>query len=302
MSNGELAQGAWFPLYVGDFIRGTVHLSGEEVGCYLRLLMYQWVKGSIPDDLERLTRITGCSVETVAEIAAEFFPDGINPRLADESVITLDKRQAAHDKSVKMNLARWGERDQTGDNPHSSGRGGSSKDGTEPHTEPESPESMVESTKESIEDAARNPPSIHAGILDVSSPPPPSPPSPESSPESQSQPDSKSLPSAKPRVTNTMWDAFKESYPKREGTQNWGEARQRANRLVKANTDWAEIMIGVRRYADHISDAGKVGTQHVLQAATFLSPKRMQWTEHYAPASNQNDLTRHNVATIQKFI
>jgi hypothetical protein len=61
-------------------------------------------------------------------------------------------------------------------------------------------------------------------------------------------------------------------------------------------------MLGVRRYADHISDAGKVGTQHVLQAATFLSPKRMQWTEHYQAASNQSDVTRHNVANLQKFI
>jgi uncharacterized protein YdaU (DUF1376 family) len=284
----------WFPLWVGDFLSGTVHLSDAEVGCYVRLLCHQWLKGSIPDEVERLQGITQSTPETIGMVVGEFFPGGVNPRLESERVITADKRQAAHDRGVKGAAARWG---QTPENPHSSGRGHSSKDVTEQHRASESP-----GTDDGASNAQALEQALPGPLLEQYSSQPQSPS--ESSPESESQSpaQSKSPPSAKPRVTNQMWDAFKASYPKREGTQNWGEARQRANGLVKAHTDWSEIMLGVRRYADHISDAGKSNTQHVLQAATFLSPKRMQWTESYAPASTQNDLTRQNVANIQKFL
>ena len=46
-----------FQLYASDFDMDTASWDNEEVGIYFRLLMYQWVNGSIPADTKRLAKI-----------------------------------------------------------------------------------------------------------------------------------------------------------------------------------------------------------------------------------------------------
>jgi uncharacterized protein YdaU (DUF1376 family) len=53
-----------FQFYANDFIAGTQDLSAEEVGIYMRLLCYQWDKGHLPSDENRLSRIAGCDILT----------------------------------------------------------------------------------------------------------------------------------------------------------------------------------------------------------------------------------------------
>lgn len=48
-----------FLFYTKDFQAGTQHMTCEEVGAYLRLLLFQHQHGSIPNETERLMRITG---------------------------------------------------------------------------------------------------------------------------------------------------------------------------------------------------------------------------------------------------
>jgi uncharacterized protein YdaU (DUF1376 family) len=48
---------AWMPLYVADFVVDTLHLSAEETGCYLLLIVHYWQHGGLPDDDEKLARI-----------------------------------------------------------------------------------------------------------------------------------------------------------------------------------------------------------------------------------------------------
>lgn len=52
-----------FQFYANDFTTGTQDWSIEEVGIYIRLLCYQWDKGFIPIEEERLSRICGCNIE-----------------------------------------------------------------------------------------------------------------------------------------------------------------------------------------------------------------------------------------------
>lgn len=89
-----------FQFYADDFLAGTMDLSAEEVGAYIRLLCHQWNRGGLTADSARLNRLAGCEVP--AEVLEKFeqCEDGLfrNPRLEDERQKQEDYRakQSAH--------------------------------------------------------------------------------------------------------------------------------------------------------------------------------------------------------------
>ena len=55
---------AWMPLYVGDYLRDTAHLSTSEHGAYFLMLMHAWTHGGeLPGDGPRLCIITKMSAK-----------------------------------------------------------------------------------------------------------------------------------------------------------------------------------------------------------------------------------------------
>lgn len=58
-----MAKAPAFQFYASDFLTDTQSWEAIEVGIYIRLLSNQWVNGSLPNDLKRLSRIAGCDFE-----------------------------------------------------------------------------------------------------------------------------------------------------------------------------------------------------------------------------------------------
>jgi uncharacterized protein YdaU (DUF1376 family) len=54
----------WMPLYIGDFIADTMHLSATETGMYIRLLLHCWQHTVIPRDERQLAMIAHCDGRT----------------------------------------------------------------------------------------------------------------------------------------------------------------------------------------------------------------------------------------------
>lgn len=109
-----MATPPWFPLYVGDYLRDTMHLTTEQHGAYMLLLMAQWTSGSIPDDNDRLAAITRLSITgwlAMRPVLLEYFSIKggalTNNRLERERERTIgiqDKRRAAGKKGAS---GRW---------------------------------------------------------------------------------------------------------------------------------------------------------------------------------------------------
>lgn len=67
----------YMPLYVADYLADTAHLTTEEHGAYLLLIMNYWQRGkALPGDPQRLARIAGLSNERWTDVERtlnEFF-------------------------------------------------------------------------------------------------------------------------------------------------------------------------------------------------------------------------------------
>jgi uncharacterized protein YdaU (DUF1376 family) len=95
------------PLYIGDYLSDTQHLSAAESGGYLHLLMHSWRSGPLPSNqhaLRRIARIEEDEWESAWLILQLFFEqqeDGtwIQGRLEKERTGWEAKRESASKKA-----------------------------------------------------------------------------------------------------------------------------------------------------------------------------------------------------------
>ncbi len=110
---------AWMPLYVADYLKGTRHLSTEEHGAYLLLLMTAWTSdGALPADDDRLRRLTGMdpkSWKASRGVLLEFFTrDGDTWRHKRVDAEMDRARDISAERSAagkRGAAARWGSHD-----------------------------------------------------------------------------------------------------------------------------------------------------------------------------------------------
>ena len=100
----------WMPLYIGDYLADTMHLTGPQHGAYLLLLMHSWRAGALPDDDVQLAAIARTDLAAWRDMAATiraFFAgkDGrlVQGRLERErerAAGNMEQRRAAAKASV----------------------------------------------------------------------------------------------------------------------------------------------------------------------------------------------------------
>lgn len=122
-----MAAAPYMPLYVGDYLADTTHLTTEEHGAYLLLLMSMWrAGGRLPRDDRKLARIVGVPDEKWSDmrvIVLEFFTVRggwiIHDRLRREldkyvSIIDRAKRGGKATAEKKANKNKRNSADQLG--------------------------------------------------------------------------------------------------------------------------------------------------------------------------------------------
>jgi uncharacterized protein YdaU (DUF1376 family) len=104
----------WMPLYVGDYLGDTGHLTTTQHGAYLLLMMHYWRKGELPDDNRQLSKIAKLPLKTWCEYHAtlqDFFYDGWKHKRIDAELQRMmrvsEKRAIAGQKGgIGSALAR----------------------------------------------------------------------------------------------------------------------------------------------------------------------------------------------------
>lgn len=109
-----MSERPFMQLYVSDFIGDTLHLSTEQVGAYLLLLMAMWnAGGELPDDEVKLARIVRMSVKKWRAVAIDllaFFERGDGAvrhnRLSKELLKSEGKSQSRASAGAKGGRAK----------------------------------------------------------------------------------------------------------------------------------------------------------------------------------------------------
>lgn len=92
----------WMPLYIGDYLADTAHLTIEQSGAYLHLLMSHWRVGYVPDDDAKLAAI--------CRVTRTYFVRHIGPAIrpfftTDGTRLTQGRMEKEKKRAEKVSLS-----------------------------------------------------------------------------------------------------------------------------------------------------------------------------------------------------
>jgi len=245
----------WFPFFASDFASTVRRWNAEQIGCYILLLIEQWINEDVPLDIDELARIHPDIAKHWETKLKSKFPGGRNERLEEIRADMMERSAKNRDAALR----RWG-RDPESEHRHADDANGDALAHANAHA-----------SGDANADAKRDAKTMRKPML--------------STPTSTStnKPRSKSKNIRSP-VTDSMWQTFCQTYPARDGPDNQKSARAKANTIIKSGADWADIMTGTRRYRKHCDDKKVTGSQFVKRKDAFLS--KGSWADEY-PADEQ---------------
>ena len=74
----------------------------------------------------------------------------------------------------------------------------------------------------------------------------------------------------KKTAEKVYFDAFRDAYPRRVGGQRWPDARRCFERVLRQGISQYFLVTKARAYRDFCESKKILGTEYVMQAATFL--------------------------------
>ena len=93
---------------------------------------------------------------------------------------------------------------------------------------------------------------------------------------------------------------FRRIYPKRAGSQEWRRALRAGKARLKDGHTESELLDGARRYAQFCVVTGKIETEFVKQAASFLGPEKSFLLPWSSPGTKDDALLAANVAAAEE--
>lgn len=247
----------WFPFFASDFASTVRRWNAEQIGCYMLLLIEQWINEDVPQDETELARIHPDIPKHWKTKLQRKFPNGRNERLEE----IRDDMMMRSAKNRDAALRRWG-------------RDPDSQDDNNVHANGDAlAHANADANAHASGDAKRDAKPVRKPML--------------STPTSTSieTPTSKSK-DKRSKVTDAMWKKFCDTYPKRSGPDPNKSARAKAERAVRNGAHWSDIMEGLRRYRQHC-ETSNIEAQFIMRKESFMNPAKEFWNSDYADIDPQ---------------
>lgn len=308
-------------LRVKDWLATTMHWPDAERGAYISLLCFQWVNGYIPTDVEQLARLMGTPADRFeavwATLGAKFEADerGLFNRsvelerrfalkVRDARVLGATRANEVMRARKKDERANWSGPKDVDLNANEAALTEQGPDGTLSDTVSErsanaerskiSPLTLssLGSSESSSEEASEDPSSLtlkegSARGENYARHTVPAPSGP--APGALGKP-IRRLTKTRASFLEDKFIEFKVTYPTRVGTQPWKRAVGCWNARIRDDGYTAEQIIeGTERYAKWCETTGKLRTEHVMQASTFLGPEKHFLADWELPPQAAND-------------
>ena len=95
---------------------------------------------------------------------------------------------------------------------------------------------------------------------------------------------------------------FKKAYPERSGAQPWTKALRAIRARLKEGAKWSDFLEGAHRYATYCAATDRIGTEYVMQAATFCGPDKHYLEQWQPPATKSERRQGKNIEEAQEWL
>lgn len=109
----------WMPLYIGDYLADTMHLTCEEHGAYLLLIMACWKNGGMIDakTIPMICRLDAERLNAIWPNLSEFFERKENWIISKRASMELEKAGVRSRKAKNAASKRWTQPEETSNPP-----------------------------------------------------------------------------------------------------------------------------------------------------------------------------------------